>query len=330
MLDSANYLLEIDRNGSVIEESILFFMKLTEESISKEDLEKLFPIKVSIKKGEIRPRITDKNGRSPREWKVKLQNGEEKTIAAKDLIPNEFIANLHAFDFLKEHGEKISYDELKSDTLLEKFFPILLSEFSIYNLKPDLMKQISSAGISTYLEENGKNISSFLKKILASEEKSGKLKLFLKDALNFAEEIQVNEVTKSSIMFSLKEKSLKETTPNEFLSDGTVVSVAIILALFFDKDKIAVFEEPDNTLHPTLIAKFVDYFYDASSEKQIIITTHNPEVVRLTEEKDIILIKKKADGSSSISRPANNEAVQNFLRNDIDISELFTNNLISL
>ncbi len=91
-----------------------------------------------------------------------------------------------------------------------------------------------------------------------------------------------------------------------------------------------VIEEPERNIHPYLISKIVEMMVDVSERlnKQIIVTTHNPEVVRYTDIDNILLVYRNDKGFSQISRPAEKEEVKIFLENEMGIEELYVQNLL--
>jgi len=91
-----------------------------------------------------------------------------------------------------------------------------------------------------------------------------------------------------------------------------------------------VIEEPERNIHPYLISRLVEMLKDAARNKQIIITTHNPEMVKNANIDDILLISRDAEGFSRISRPASKQEIQDFLESEIGIEELFIQNLLGM
>jgi predicted ATP-dependent endonuclease of OLD family len=69
---------------------------------------------------------------------------------------------------------------------------------------------------------------------------------------------------------------------------------------------------------------------DASIKKQIIVTTHNPEMVKNADLENILLVSRDKDGFSTISRPAEKEEVKTFLKNEIGIEDLYVQNLLEV
>ncbi len=67
---------------------------------------------------------------------------------------------------------------------------------------------------------------------------------------------------------------------------------------------------------------------DASTESQIITTTHNPEIVRYSNIDELILVFRDSIGDSVLSKPAEKEEIKHFLKNNLGIEELYIQNIL--
>jgi predicted ATPase len=209
--------------------------------------------------------------------------------------------------------------------LIEQFF----SEISIYDFDPKLPKRATPITGKAELEEDGSNLSIILKNILEDEEKKRKLFNLVKDLLPFITNLGVEKFADKSLMFKLEEAYFKnQYLPASLISDGTINITALIIALYFEKKPLVIIEEPERNIHPYLISKVVDMMKDASREKQIIVTTHNPEIVKHASLENLLLVSRDEGGFSTISRPADKEKVKTFLENEIGIEELYIQNLL--
>lgn len=63
-------------------------------------------------------------------------------------------------------------------------------------------------------------------------------------------------------------------------------------------------------------------------EKQIIITTHNPELVKCSDIETVLFAQRTESGFTKISKPINNEMVQNFIRTELSLDDLFVKDLL--
>ena len=61
-----------------------------------------------------------------------------------------------------------------------------------------------------------------------------------------------------------------------------------------------------------------------------MITTHSPEIVRYVEPSQLILVSRDSSGTSHAERPADKAQVQQFLRDEITMEELYVQNLLEV
>ena len=149
------------------------------------------------------------------------------------------------------------------------------------------------------------------------------------DSLPFIEQIDVQNNVDKSVSYRIKEKYNNNTFYSNFLSDGTVSMLALIIAVYFEGESgIIIIEDPERNLHPQLMSKIVEMAKEVSREKQIIITTHNPELVKYSDVNDILFAKRTIDGFTQISRPSDNFMVQQFIDSDLGIDDLFVKGLL--
>lgn len=288
------------------------FIKLDEINSS---YKKRFDKKEILGKGEIS--WSSLNGKK----KVNLTLPNEVKIKEEDIIP----------PFFREHflrNEKFPINLLQYWLLFN--LPIF-NNFSIYDIDPKLPKKATPITGKADLEEDGSNLAIVLKNILENEDNKRKLSNLVRDVLPFVEDMSVEKLTDRSLLFKLREiYSKNQYLPASFLSDGTIYITALIIALYFDRKPIIIIEEPERNIHPYLISRLVNMMKEVSEEKQIIITTHNPEVIKHAGLQNIYLVSRNEEGFSTISKPSDKEEVRIFLENEMGIEELYVQNLLEI
>jgi predicted ATPase len=209
-------------------------------------------------------------------------------------------------------------------------FESLFGRVGVYDMEPRAIKRGHEEAGRASLEENGENLVLVLKSILADPEKSRKLHNLLQYMLPFAKEIGVEQPLGVSLLLKLRESYYDDSLLANLLSDGTVDVVALIVALFFEDKDVVIIEEPERNLHPRLISGLVELMKDASRNRQIIVTTHSPELVKHAGVENLLLISRSKEGYSTISRPAEKEAVKIFLEHDLGLDTLFVQNALAV
>jgi len=254
---------------------------------------------------------------------VNLDIPEELGVKKENIVP----------PFLRE--EKLESKTLLIEHPLHIFYPGIFHFFSdslsIYDFDPKLPKKGTPITGKAELEEDGSNLAIVLKNILENKDKKRKFSNLVKDLLPFVDDLDVEKFADKSLLFKLREiYTKKHYLPSFLISDGTINITALIIALYFDKKPLTIIEEPERNIHPYLISKVIGMMKETSQKKQIIVTTHNPEMVKHAGVENILLILRDKEGFSVISRPYEKETVKTFLQNELGIEELYVQNLLGL
>jgi len=288
---------------------------------------------------------------------VRLEAGDDKWSEIEQLGSGKGELSINGRRMIKAHVEvpdelKLTAEELVLPGLLSGDFEIppqklLLetpffefahrlnspfSSFAIYDFDAKLPKRATSITGLRELEENGSNLSIVLKNISDNKEKKRKFLNLIGELLPFIKDFNVRDLADKSVLFTVNEDyaAAKSFLPASFISDGTVNMLALIVALYFEDKAPIVFEEPERNIHAHLISNLVNMFKDVSRSKQLIITTHNPEIVRFVSQEHLYLVSRNEQGYTEIHRPSEFEEIQLFLENDIGIEELYIQDLLGV
>ncbi|MBN2208099.1 MAG: AAA family ATPase [Candidatus Coatesbacteria bacterium] len=208
-------------------------------------------------------------------------------------------------------------------------FVEFLQDIAVYDVDPKLPKKAVPIAGKADLEEDGSNLALVLKSIIEDEESRRKLTNLVVDALPFVKGMSVEEFLDKSLLFTVEEiYSPNQPLPAFLISDGTINITALVVALYLKPKPFVIIEEPERNIHPHLISKVADMLKDASAKRQVLVTTHNPELVKHVRLEDLLLISRDEKGFSVVTRPADNERVRVFLKNEIGIDELHAMNLL--
>lgn len=334
------YIIEISIKNEdkyeIVKEYMIFNSKINElmwgetEIINNPEKEKLLPnfqFTISSNEGNISFNTPAEN-----DFELKLADGRSVEINKIQVQPFG-----HSFevlvDFIKNIKKQNGENVYQTKSILEQFPNLMynLFNYAVYDFDLKKAKQSSPITGKVELAENGENLAIVLKNILEDKEKTRQFSNFLSDILPYIKQMGVDKFYDKSLLFKVKESYQHAgNIPSFLLSDGTIAITAMVVALFFEHRNLAIFEEPEQGIHPALIAKIMEYFYEASQNKQIIITTHNPEILKHTKLQDLFLISRNAQGFATITKPIEQEMVQAFLKSELGIDQLFTQNLLDI
>ena len=191
-------------------------------------------------------------------------------------------------------------------------------------------RSVGIAGRSE-LAADASNLAVVLRRILDDTGTHRRFRLLVQAVLPFVEDVAVEPFSDKSLLMMLRESYAPETSlPATFISDGTINVIALIVALYFEEHSVVMIEEPERNIHPHLISHVVEMLKDKAEKKQILVTTHNPEVVEHAGLENLLLISRHKDGFSRVSRPSEKEMVNTFLKNEIGLGDLYVHNSLEV
>lgn len=209
-----------------------------------------------------------------------------------------------------------------------------LSQIRIYDIEPGRVKTETRVSGKKELESNGENLSVVLDDIGKDQEKREKFNTYSKQLLPFVDGFKVEKNEGRSFVLKLVENFFgdKEDEQSQsiasMISDGTINVYSMIVAMFFEEKKVIGLEEPGTYIHPSLVSKLVRLIEEASLDKQILATTHNPDFLRNVDNENILLVRRNNEGFTEINRPQDDEVVSTFLENEVGLEELHKDNIM--
>lgn len=257
---------------------------------------------------------------------LRFKRGPKNTVSTN--IKNESSLDIKPRDLFPTFILRSDKRGLMFETLRVFGVADFVSGFAVYDFDPKLPKKATRITGKAELEEDGSNLSLAISKINKSSKDKKEFFALIRDLLPNVAELDIEQLADKSMIFKLREKFSKKFLPASLLSDGTVNIVALITALYFERKEIIVIEEPERNLHPYLISRIVSMIEEVSKRKQIIITTHNPELINHADINNVYFIYRDNSGYSEITKIIDKHKIIKFLENDIGLEELFIQNIL--
>lgn len=206
-------------------------------------------------------------------------------------------------EFKYENGRRISSTEkLSPESISEDRLAIqllssihsvrevfdVLSMMRFYNIYPEDFRLPQPHDNGEYLLRTGKNIASVLRNLESQYNyEFNRICEYLRQIVEQLESISHKNLGPSETI-EFFQRVAGQKNPWRFfasqMSDGTLRSLGILVALFQRSQNMhgnimLGIEEPEATIHPAACSVITDAIVEASRQKQIIITTHSPELI---------------------------------------------------
>ncbi|HEX5337064.1 MAG TPA: ATP-binding protein, partial [Gallionella sp.] len=86
------------------------------------------------------------------------------------------------------------------------------------------------------------------------------------------------------------------------LSDGTLRVLGILLALYQNPaPQFVAIEEPEQTVHPGLLAMLAEAFHEVAERTQLLITSHSPHLIEYFKPEEIRVVAQD-DGETRVTK----------------------------
>jgi len=266
---------------------------------------------ITVKHGEVPSDIKDRFGVSPK----KIEEYFSPYLGLSPEIRKKFFETREAVPIV----DRSSYIINGAD----------FSQLSFFDFDPRLAKQSSKFAGKKELEEDGSNFNVAMNYVLEEEKNKKRFVNLLADFLPFITNFNVDQSLDRSMLsvFSESEDG-RNDFPSYAMSDGTMYLACLVLGVSFSTKPLMVIEEPEKYIHPSLAVKVIDYLKSASSQKQIIITSHSPQIVKYAGIENVMVVARKEKGSK-LMRAMEIPHVEKYLENEVGLDQIFSDNLLS-
>ncbi len=199
---------------------------------------------------------------------------------------------------------------------------ILMEGIQFIQLNSNSMRWPCRPDAPVSFETDGSNIAKVVKNLKLNYPKVfEKWVAHVQTALPDVKEIKIKEKLENRFLYLVIEYRNGINVPSWLLSDGTLRLLAQTLIAYLPvKDKIFIIEEPENGLHPQAIETVIQSL-SSVYDNQIILATHSPIVLRLSQPKDILCFSKTKSGAIDVIRGDQHPKLKEW-KKDVDLATL--------
>ena len=215
----------------------------------------------------------------------------------EDPIWRRLVSPLSRDEFLRFYGDTASPTGLVATTL--GFNPVLrhfgqaLGSVQLLQLNPLECRLPGSPTPNAELGQHGSNLPALVAHMMRTSPEAWSRTLdAMRSILPGLLDIRTTFTPDRRLAVQFVEKGGGRPWTSEEVSDGTIQSLALFLALYDTRRRLIVIEEPENSLHPWIVRAFVDACRDARN-KQIILTTHSPALLTYLRPEEVTLIWRR-------------------------------------
>jgi predicted ATPase len=214
-----------------------------------------------------------------------------------------------------------------------------IGSWRFYRLIPQLMKQPNPTLATSFLNEHGDNLSSWLMMLQTRfPESFTKIKAVARDVFPEIEDLFTWPTQQATVFVASREKHLKGPISVWQMSDGQLAFIALLSLVYSPLELGAglyCVEEPENHLHPRLLETLVELLKQLQDDlgpkrsAQIIISTHSPHLVDKVSLDELIVAERR-EGVTHFTRPSGKRHLRELLaREEAGLGDLYYSGVLS-
>lgn len=179
-----------------------------------------------------------------------------------------------------------------------------IAVYRYFDLSADSkIRKLAPYTIEKSLIPDGSNLVHILSEMNANDSASfDAYREALRNINGTTKDIVFQNIAGNSLLL-LRERGLNRAVPIQFLSEGTI-KFMLLLAICVNSNSgyLIGIDEPENNLHPDMLAVVVDKLKLSAINRQLFISTHAPLLLNLFEGDDLLIFEKDADAGTMIRR----------------------------
>lgn len=218
----------------------------------------------------------------------------------------DIASSFSELQYLKERMIKFPPTELLV-SFIGRFVPVLYSfttaveAIRVFQISPTKSREFGVPTPSPELDRYGGNLPAVIDVMQKKNKKQWKgVMQAMRGVIPDLKSIEVDYTTSRTLGLFFNEEGFGRPWSVDEVSDGTIQTLALLVAIYDPESKVLVIEEPENSVHPWIIRQLIDACREASKNKQILVTTHSPIVMNSVKPEEIWIIWR-TNGESIIS-----------------------------
>jgi predicted ATPase len=252
-------------------------------------------------------------------FEVAAEKGERFSIARERCYVREFMGTSHSFEV--KHGEfvkeisgirsRVAPDRLAlfAASATPEFRPVydFLANMCFYSIVPSKLRELQAPDPGDLLKPDGRNAAAVLKRIEDEDpERYRRICSLLSAAVAGMQSAHHRTIGQFETVEFRQDIGQKYPWTFEALnvSDGTLRMLGLLVAVYqLGPASVLGIEEPEATVHPAVTEQILEVLMDAARLRQILVTTHSPDLLDINEVDDNQLRIVTNPGNATVIAP---------------------------
>jgi len=192
-------------------------------------------------------------------------------------------------------------------------------------LSADSARGIQEAGPQERLASKGDNLPNVIQYLRESNpDRLNRILEVLTRRVPRLESVTADMMPDGRLLLQIKDGPFDTPIQAKFASDGTLKMLAYLLVLYDpDPPPFIGLEEPENHLHPRLLAELAEECREASARSQLMVTTHSPFFVNGLRPEELWILYRDGKGFTNAKCARQMPGVPDFVKHGAFLGDLW-------
>ena len=192
-------------------------------------------------------------------------------------------------------------------------------------LSADSTRGSMEAGPQERLSQTGDNLPNVIQYLKEQHpERLAQILKILAQRVPRLERVTADVMPDGRLLLQLKDAPFEHPVLARFASDGTLKLLAYLTILFDpDPPELIGIEEPENYLHPRLLAELAEECRAATGRSQLLVSSHSPFFVNGLRAEEVWVLFRNERGYTQARRAADMQGIAEFVGEGALLGELW-------
>jgi len=190
-----------------------------------------------------------------------------------------------------------------------------ISTWHLSYLTADNTRGIPEAGPQEYLSQTGDNLPNVIQYFREQyPQPLNKIIDRLRRSVPRIERVDTDILTDGRLLLRVKDAPFEQPVLAKYVSDGTLKMLAYLMLLHNPEPlQFISIEEPENHLHPRLLAELCEECRNATAQTQLMVTTHSPFFVNGLRPEELWVLYRDELGLTQARRASDMLGIKEFI-----------------
>lgn len=200
-----------------------------------------------------------------------------------------------------------------------------ITSWYISYLSADMMRGIPEAGPQERLNKTGDNLPNVIQYLQEQYHlRLDEIFKILAERIPRVEKVDSKILDGGTLLLLIKDAPFDTPILAKFASDGTLKMLAYLILLHDpNPPQLMGIEEPENFLHPRLLPRLAEECRSASSNSQLLISTHSPYFVNGLNPEEVWILERNLKGFTEARKASEIDGIKDFIDSGAKLGELW-------